>query len=112
MKSWHEMKEYKESIYNDVIKSFHFEDPKGKIKKDILKRMGKLWKDTRSDLFHTFYDDTKSIDENVKKHKPRGVDPEHWRFFLRYRLSEETQENVGKTQRIIPNKCIHIRGDP
>ncbi|MED6198934.1 hypothetical protein PIB30_071355 [Stylosanthes scabra] len=77
MKGWHEMKEYKESVYNDVIKTFHFEDLKGKIKKDILKRLGKLWKDTRSNLFHTFYDDTKSINENVKKHKPRGVDPEH-----------------------------------
>ncbi|MED6198104.1 hypothetical protein PIB30_062845 [Stylosanthes scabra] len=53
MKSWHEMKEYKESIYNDIIKrTFHFKDPNGKIKKVILKRLGKLWKDTRSSLFH------------------------------------------------------------
>ncbi|MED6179393.1 hypothetical protein PIB30_000506 [Stylosanthes scabra] len=36
----------------------------------------------------------KSEDENVKKHKPPGVDPEHWRFFLRYRLSDDTQENT------------------
>ncbi|MED6122480.1 hypothetical protein PIB30_040210 [Stylosanthes scabra] len=92
------MKEYNETVYNDVIKgpeikrTFHFEDPTGEIKKDILKRLGKLWKDTRSNLFHTFYDDTKSEDENVKKHKPPGVDLEHWRFFLRYRLSEDTQE--------------------
>ncbi|MED6195501.1 hypothetical protein PIB30_038447 [Stylosanthes scabra] len=93
LKSWHKMKKYKESVYNDFIKrTFHFEDSKGKIKKDILKRLEKLWKDSRSNLLHTFDDDdTKSIDENVKKHKPRGVDPEHWRFFFKYRLSEETQ---------------------
>ncbi|MED6163982.1 hypothetical protein PIB30_085197, partial [Stylosanthes scabra] len=97
MKNWQEMKEYKETVYNDVIKRiFHFEDHTGEIKKDILKRLGKLWKDTRSNLFHTFYDDTKSEDENVKKHKPPGVDPEHWRFFLRYRLSEDTQEKCRK----------------
>ncbi|MED6159339.1 hypothetical protein PIB30_041416 [Stylosanthes scabra] len=87
MKSWHEIKEYKES------RTFYFEDPKGKIKKDILKRLEKLLKDARSNLFHTFYDDTKSIDENVKKYKPRGVDLEHWRFFLKYRLSEDTQND-------------------
>ncbi|MED6137689.1 hypothetical protein PIB30_067291 [Stylosanthes scabra] len=67
MKGWHDMKDYKESVYNDVIKkTFHFEDPKGKIKEGILKKLGKNWKDTRSNLFNTFYDDTKSEDENEK----------------------------------------------
>ncbi|MED6136959.1 hypothetical protein PIB30_060605 [Stylosanthes scabra] len=91
------MKEYKESICNDVIKrTFHFEDPKGKIKEGILKKLGKLWKDTRSNLFNTFYDDMKSEDENVKKHKPPGIDLEHRRFFLRYRLSGDTREKCKK----------------
>ncbi|MED6203623.1 hypothetical protein PIB30_001321 [Stylosanthes scabra] len=90
MKGWHDMKDYKES------RTFHFEDPTGKVKEGILMKLGKNWKDTRSNLFNTFYDDTKSEDENVKKHKPPGIDPEHWRFFLRYRLSDDTQEKCKK----------------
>ncbi|MED6160164.1 hypothetical protein PIB30_048776 [Stylosanthes scabra] len=112
MKSWHEMKEYKEFIYNDVIKrTFHFEDTKGEIKKVILARLGKLWKNTRSNLFHTFYDETKSLDENVKSHKPRGMDLEHWRFFLKYWLSEKTQEKCRKnTENRSKQMYTHTRG--
>ncbi|MED6111740.1 hypothetical protein PIB30_055077 [Stylosanthes scabra] len=70
--------------------------PDGDVKEGILKKLGKNWKGTRSHLFNTFYDDTKSEDENVKKHKPPGIDPEHWRVFLRYRLSDDTQEKCKK----------------
>ncbi|MED6176662.1 hypothetical protein PIB30_090361 [Stylosanthes scabra] len=74
------MKEYKETAYNDVIKTFHFEEgPRGQIKKFILKKLGKCWKDTRSNMFHTFYDNTKSLEDNVKNHKPGGMDPEYWK---------------------------------
>ncbi|MED6209723.1 hypothetical protein PIB30_057499 [Stylosanthes scabra] len=72
---------------------FHFDvEDQNYVKKVILAKLGKIWKDTRGRLFHKFYDETKSLDENVQHRCPRGINPDHWRAFLEYRLEEDTLE--------------------
>lgn len=61
-----------------------------RLKGYIMKSMGKTWKDTRHNLFHQFYKDTLSMEENIAK-RPAGIDEDHWRLFLEYRLSDKTQ---------------------
>ncbi|XP_057763489.1 uncharacterized protein LOC130983285 [Arachis stenosperma] len=71
---------------------FHYEDDAGgKIKSDMLKRIGKNWKDTRNHLFHMCYKQIRTYEENLKHH-PAGIDKNDWKKFVDYRLKEETQK--------------------
>ncbi|RYR04344.1 hypothetical protein Ahy_B06g084034 [Arachis hypogaea] len=71
---------------------FYYEDDAGgKIKRDILKRIGKNWKDSRHHLFHRCYKQIRTYEENLKHH-PKGIDKNDWKKFVDYRLNEETQE--------------------
>ncbi|MED6181499.1 hypothetical protein PIB30_019753 [Stylosanthes scabra] len=92
VRSWKKMTEYKEREYERHIKRyFHFEvDDKKAVKGMILTKLGKIWRDTRGRLFHKFYDETKSLDENVERRCPRGINPDHWRTFLKYPLEDDT----------------------
>ncbi|XP_020970261.1 uncharacterized protein LOC110268441 [Arachis ipaensis] len=75
---------------------FHFdEDIEGTIKKNILKSMGKSWKERRLRLYDTFYEPTLTTEENIEQ-RPPGIDREHWRWFLNYRAEEETKEKCKK----------------
>ncbi|MED6185447.1 hypothetical protein PIB30_057205 [Stylosanthes scabra] len=87
VRSWKHMPEYKKKEYDRQIKRyFHFEvEDEDAVKKIILAKLGKIWKDIRGRLFHKFYDETKSLDENVLHRCPRGINPDHWRAFLEYR---------------------------
>ncbi|XP_074577876.1 uncharacterized protein LOC141834431 [Curcuma longa] len=89
--SWRKVPQsYKDAVYNSIIQNkFHIVD--NRLKNDIMKRIGKAWKDTRSILFHEFYDSTLSKEENVAN-RPPGIDENHWRWFIDYRLSEKTQD--------------------
>ncbi|KAL4321651.1 hypothetical protein AHAS_Ahas14G0131800 [Arachis hypogaea] len=57
--SWHKITT-KDKVYNECVKQiFHFdEDSEGTIKKNILKSMGKSWKDTKLRLYDAYYDPT------------------------------------------------------
>ncbi|RYR07288.1 hypothetical protein Ahy_B05g074609 [Arachis hypogaea] len=71
---------------------FYYEDDAGgKIKYDILKRIGKNWKDTRHHLFHRYYKQIRTYEKNFQHH-PKGIDKNDWKKFIDYRLNEETQE--------------------
>ncbi|RYR27838.1 hypothetical protein Ahy_B01g051900 [Arachis hypogaea] len=71
---------------------FYYEDDaEEKIKRDILKRIGKKWKDTRHHLFHRCYKQIRTYEENLQHH-PKGIDKNDWKKFVDYRLNEETQE--------------------
>ncbi|MED6122212.1 hypothetical protein PIB30_117303 [Stylosanthes scabra] len=86
----------KDDVYNDIIKGkFHFVDVGNKIKRYMLKSLGKVWKNTRHRLFHQFYDDTMSIEENIAR-RPSRIDENHWRWFIDYRLSKKTREICKK----------------
>ncbi|RYQ89290.1 hypothetical protein Ahy_B09g096009 isoform C [Arachis hypogaea] len=86
----------KDDVYNDIIKrKFHFVDVENKIKRYMLKNLGKVWKDTRHRLFHQFYDGTLSIEENIAR-RPSRIDENHWRWFIDYRLSKKTREICKK----------------
>ncbi|XP_025640562.1 uncharacterized protein [Arachis hypogaea] len=70
---------------------FHFEeDSGGIIKRTILKMLGRTWKDMRNHLYHYFYDEELTLEENIRGHPPR-ITADHWRWFLDYRNSEETK---------------------
>ncbi|XP_052107561.1 uncharacterized protein LOC127740556 [Arachis duranensis] len=71
---------------------FYYEDDaRGKIKCDILKRIGKNWKDTRHHLFHRCYKQIRTYEENLQHH-PKEIDKNNWKKFVDYRLNEETQK--------------------
>ncbi|XP_025665291.1 uncharacterized protein [Arachis hypogaea] len=65
---------------------FYYEDDaRGKIKHDILKRIGKNWKD------HRCYKETRTYEENLRHH-PKGIDKNEWKKFVDYRQREDTKE--------------------
>ncbi|KAL4357347.1 hypothetical protein AHAS_Ahas09G0177600 [Arachis hypogaea] len=70
----------KDKVYNECVKQiFHFnEDSKGTIKKDILKSMGKSWKDTRLRLYDAYYEPTSTSEQNIENRSLK-IDREHWR---------------------------------
>ncbi|XP_020960389.1 uncharacterized protein LOC110263448 [Arachis ipaensis] len=70
----------KDKVYNECVKQlFHFdEESEGIIKKNILKIMGKSWKETRLRLYNAFYEPTFTTEQNVE-HRPSRIDREHWR---------------------------------
>ncbi|XP_057730149.1 uncharacterized protein LOC130945453 [Arachis stenosperma] len=70
---------------------YYKDDAGGKIKRDILKRIGKNWKDSRHHLFHRCYKQIKTYEENFQHH-PKGIDKNDGKKFVDYRLNEETQE--------------------
>ncbi|KAL4329843.1 hypothetical protein AHAS_Ahas13G0340600 [Arachis hypogaea] len=90
-KDWRKVRS-RDKIYNKCVKElFHFEeDSGGIIKRTILKMLGRTWKDMRNHLYHYFYDEELTLEENIRGHPPR-ITADHWRWFLDYRNSEETK---------------------
>ncbi|XP_020960002.1 uncharacterized protein LOC107648177 isoform X2 [Arachis ipaensis] len=106
-KSWRQITT-KDNVYNECVKqNFHFdEDSEGTIKKNILKSMGKSWKETRLRLYDHFYEPTFTTEQNIE-HRLPGIDREHWRLFLDYRAEAETKEKCRKnTIKIDQNNYI------
>ncbi|RYR08242.1 hypothetical protein Ahy_B05g075817 [Arachis hypogaea] len=74
---------------------FHFEeDSRGIIKRIIFKMLGRAWKETRNRLYHHCYDPDLSLEENIEN-PPDGITADHWRWFLDYRNSKETQAELA-----------------
>ncbi|RYQ96565.1 hypothetical protein Ahy_B08g092362 [Arachis hypogaea] len=99
-KDWRKIRT-KDKVYNECVKEmFHFkEDSRGIIKRIIFKMLGRAWKETRNRLYHHCYDSKLSLDENIEN-CPNRITADHWRWFLDYHNSEETQiEKLGKAQR-------------
>ncbi|KAL4357166.1 hypothetical protein AHAS_Ahas09G0159500 [Arachis hypogaea] len=87
----------RDKVYNECVKEmFHFEeDSRGIIKRIIFKMLGRAWKETRNILYHHCYDPELSLEENIENH-PDRITTDHWRWFLDYHNSEETQEKCKK----------------
>ncbi|KAL4344930.1 hypothetical protein AHAS_Ahas11G0227600 [Arachis hypogaea] len=87
--SWHKITT-KDKVYNECVKQiFYFdEDSEGTIKKNILKSIGKSWKEARLRLYRDFYEPTFTMEQNIEQHPP-GIDRDHWRWFLEYRAKVE-----------------------
>nr|XP_025625671.1 uncharacterized protein LOC112717969 [Arachis hypogaea] len=56
-----------------------------------MKRIGKIWKDTRHLLYHRCYKEKRTYEENLKHH-PKGIEENEWKKFIDYRQKEETKE--------------------
>ncbi|RYR62681.1 hypothetical protein Ahy_A04g020401 [Arachis hypogaea] len=56
-----------------------------------MKRIGKNWKDTRHNLYHKCYKETRTYEKNLE-HRPKGIEENKWKRFLNYRQKEETKE--------------------
>ncbi|QHO25078.1 uncharacterized protein DS421_12g378000 [Arachis hypogaea] len=95
--SWRTMnKAIKEHVFDQFKRVFHYEDDeRGKIKQRIIQRIGRNWKNTRNNLFHKFYDSRRTFEQNAN-HKPSGIDANHWKWFLEYRLKDSTKEKCRK----------------
>ncbi|XP_016170272.1 uncharacterized protein LOC107612955 [Arachis ipaensis] len=87
----------KDKVYNKCVKQiFQFEeDSEGIIRKNILKSMGKSWKDTRLRLYDDYYEPTLLTEENIENRLP-GIDRDHWRWYLDYRAKPKTKEKCRK----------------
>ncbi|RYR65755.1 hypothetical protein Ahy_A03g011680 [Arachis hypogaea] len=93
LESWKLVSKAKrDHAYNMLKRVFYYEDDAGgKIKRDILKMIGKNWKDSRHHLFHRCYKQIRTYEENLRHH-PKGIDKNDWKKFIDYRLNEETQK--------------------
>ncbi|RYQ83195.1 hypothetical protein Ahy_B10g101828 [Arachis hypogaea] len=91
--SWkHVNKAKKEHAYDMIKRVFHYEDDAGgKIKRDIMKRIGKNWKDTRHHLYHRCYKEIRTYEENLE-HLPKGIDENEWKKFINNRQKEGTMK--------------------
>ncbi|XP_052111507.1 uncharacterized protein LOC107468952 [Arachis duranensis] len=91
--SWkHVNKAKKEHAYDMIKRIFHYEDDAGgKIKREIMKRIGKNWKGTRHNLYHKCYKEIRTYEENLEHH-PKGIKENEWKNFLDYRQKEETKK--------------------
>ncbi|XLU77739.1 hypothetical protein S245_001160, partial [Arachis hypogaea] len=70
---------------------FHYEDDKrGWIKQGIVQKIGSCWRNSRNHLFHKVYDEELTFEQNIKR-KPPGIEANHWKKFLQYRLDEDTK---------------------
>ncbi|XP_020973254.1 uncharacterized protein LOC110269752 [Arachis ipaensis] len=110
-KDWRKVRS-KDKIYNECVKElFHFEeDSGGIIKRIVLKMLGRAWKDTRNHLYHYFYKEDLTLEQNIKGHPPR-ITADHWRWFLDYRNSEETKEKCRKhVENRLKQLYIHTGG--
>nr|XP_025678846.1 uncharacterized protein LOC112778775 [Arachis hypogaea] len=90
--SWkHVNKAKKEHAYDMIKRVFYYEDDAGgKIKRRIMKRIGKNWKDTRHNLYHKCYKETRTYEKNLD-HRPKGIEENEWKRFLNYRQKEKKQ---------------------
>nr|XP_025662034.1 uncharacterized protein LOC112757694 [Arachis hypogaea] len=97
-KSWHKITT-KDKVYNECVKQiFYFDkDSEGTIKKNILKSMGKSWKEARLRLYGDFYEPTFMMEQNIEQHPP-GIDREHWRWFLEYHAKAEMKERIEEIE--------------
>ncbi|RYR48011.1 uncharacterized protein [Arachis hypogaea] len=96
-KSWKTMsKASKEHAFDQFKRVFHYEDDgKGIIKPGIVQRIGNSWRNARNHLFHKVYDEELTFDQNLKR-KPAGIEANHWKKFLEYRLNEDTKDKCKK----------------
>ncbi|XLS80484.1 hypothetical protein HN51_046315, partial [Arachis hypogaea] len=72
---------------------FYYEDDKrGWIKQEILQRIENCWRNSRNHLFHKIYDEELTFEENIKR-KPVGIEANHWKKFLQYRMDDDTKSS-------------------
>ncbi|RYR34856.1 hypothetical protein Ahy_A10g049902 [Arachis hypogaea] len=57
--------------------------------------LGRAWKETRNRLYHRYYDPELSFAANIEN-RPDGITADHWKRFLDYRNSKETQDKCKK----------------
>ena len=62
----------------------------GRLRDYMMKSIGKTWKDTRCSLYHSFYKESLTFEENVAR-RPGGIDLDQWTWFLQYRKDKKTQ---------------------
>nr|XP_025653057.1 uncharacterized protein LOC112749013 [Arachis hypogaea] len=91
--SWkHVNKAKKEHAYDLIKRVFHYEDDAGeKIKCDIMKRIGKNWKDTRHHLYDRCYKEIRTYEKNLE-HRSKGIVENEWKKFIDYCQKEETKK--------------------
>ncbi|RYQ91824.1 hypothetical protein Ahy_B09g097859 [Arachis hypogaea] len=67
-------------------------------------------KDTRHNLYHKFYEGTKTFEKNIK-HRPSRIEENHWKWFLEYRKKQETKKKCKQNALNRSKKLyIHTRG--
>ncbi|WJX36359.1 hypothetical protein P8452_24247 [Trifolium repens] len=86
--------ELKREVYKNSIQT-KFDVNDGIHRHYILGKIGRRWRDNRSDAFNSCYDPSLSWEVNVKRH-PKGIDEDKWAAFLTHRLKPEEQEKAAK----------------
>ncbi|RYR66106.1 hypothetical protein Ahy_A03g012048 [Arachis hypogaea] len=94
VESWKHVNKAKKEHTYDMIK----DDAGGKIKRGIMKMIGKNWKNTRHNLYHKCYKETRTSEENLE-HRPKGIEENECKRFLNYCQKEETKEAIANVER-------------
>ncbi|RYQ95909.1 hypothetical protein Ahy_B08g091291 [Arachis hypogaea] len=89
---------------------FHFQDSCGRIKKIILQKMGRSWKDTRGRLYNSHYKPTRTLEQNLEK-RPKEIPREHWRWFIDYRNDPATKEKISEIEHLDESTRILSEND-
>ena len=58
-------------------------------KRDVMFKIGKLWREYRCNIWNEFYDPLLSINDLIKN-IPDGLSMEQWAIFVDYRLKPST----------------------
>ncbi|XP_068487046.1 uncharacterized protein [Phaseolus vulgaris] len=101
---------YKDTIWESALKSrFCFMVNEDLAKRDVMFKIGKLWREYRCKLWNEFYDPVLSRNDLIKN-VPDGLNMEQWAIFVDYRLKPSTVKLCNRNREIRKKQTIPHTG--
>ncbi|XP_068483278.1 uncharacterized protein [Phaseolus vulgaris] len=101
---------YKDTIWESELKSrFCFMVNEDLAKRDVMFKIGKLWREYRCKLWNEFYDPVLSRNDLIKN-VPDGLNMEQWAIFVDYRLKPSTVKLCNRNREIRKKQTIPHTG--
>ncbi|XP_068504507.1 uncharacterized protein [Phaseolus vulgaris] len=101
---------YKDTVWESVLKSrFCFKVNEDLAKRDVMFKIGKLWREYRCKLWNEFYDLLMSRSDLIKN-VPAGLNMEQWAVFVDYRLRPSTVNMCNRNRDIRKRQIIPHTG--
>ncbi|XP_068464843.1 uncharacterized protein [Phaseolus vulgaris] len=101
---------YKDTVWESALKSrFCFKVNEDLAKRDVMFKIGKLWREYRCKLWNEFYDPLMSRSDLIKN-VPTGLNMEQWVVFVDYRLRPSTVNMCNRNRDIRKRQIIPHTG--
>ncbi|KAK7357023.1 hypothetical protein VNO80_16304 [Phaseolus coccineus] len=101
---------YKDTIWESALKTrFCFKVNEDLAKRDVMFKIGKLWREYRCKLWNEFYDPLLSRNDLIKN-IPDGLSMEQWAIFVDYRLKPSTVKLCNRNRDIRKKQTIPHTG--